>query len=137
MRRIFLDTNILIDLIADRQPYSKAAIEIVKKAEEGVLELYTSSHALATCHYLLKKYVKEKDLRDILLSLSELVNIIPVDIDIIRKGLRSAHKDFEDAIQIGCAGSIAGMECIITRNVKDFKGSDVPVMTADGFCLSL
>jgi predicted nucleic acid-binding protein len=57
MKRVFLDTNIIVDLIADRRPFSKYAIQIFQKAESKELELFTSSHSIATTHYLLKKYL--------------------------------------------------------------------------------
>lgn len=135
MKKVFLDTNILVDLIADRKPFSKHAVEIFKSGEAGKLELYTSSHSVATSHYLLKKYVGEKELRDIFLSLLELVEVIPVGLDILEKGLRSNHKDFEDAIQIMCASSIKGMNFIVTRNTKDFKKSEIVVLAPDEMCL--
>ncbi|MEO6166826.1 MAG: PIN domain-containing protein [Chitinophagales bacterium] len=131
MKKVFVDTNILIDLIADRKPFSKFAIEIFSKAEAKKIKLYTSSHAFATTHYLLKKYLEEKKLREILFSLLEYLQIIPVDLDIIKRGLRSKHKDFEDAIQIICACSIENMDCIVTRNIKDFRNAEVPVLTPD------
>ena len=56
MKRIFLDTNIIVDLIADRKPFSKYAIQLFQKAEQNEVELFTSSHSIATTHYLLKKY---------------------------------------------------------------------------------
>ena len=137
MISVFLDTNILVDLIADRRPFSKHAIEIFKSAEERKIQLYTSSHSIATTHYLLKKYVEEKELRDILSNLLEFLVVIPVDLDVLKKGLRSKHKDFEDAIQILCASSIAGIDFIVTRNTKDFKTCDMPVLTPDEMCLKL
>ena len=137
MRRIFLDTNIIVDLISDRKPFSKYAIEIFQKAEEGKLELYTSSHSMATTHYLLKKYMEEKELREILYNLLEFLSIVAVDVNIIKKGLRSSHKDFEDSIQIFCASSIENIDSIITRNVKDFKGSEIQILTPDEFSLTL
>jgi predicted nucleic acid-binding protein len=137
MIKVFLDTNILVDLIADRKPFSKHAIEIFKSAEERKTELFTSSHSIATAHYLLKKYVEEKDLRDILSSLLEYLDVIPVDLDVLKKGLRSNHKDFEDAIQIICASSITGIDFIVTRNTKDFKTSNTAVLTPDELCLKL
>lgn len=137
MISVFLDTNILVDLIADRRPFSKHAIEIFKSAEERKIQLYTSSHSIATTHYLLKKYVEEKELRDILSNLLEFLVVIPVDLDVLKKGLRSKHKDFEDAIQILCASSIAGIDFIVTRNTKDFKTSDIAVLTPDEMCLKL
>jgi predicted nucleic acid-binding protein len=137
MIKVFLDTNILVDLIADRKPFSKHAIEIFKSAEERKTELFTSSHSIATAHYLLKKYVEEKDLREILTNLLEFLDVIPVDLDVLKKGLRSNHKDFEDAIQIICASSITGIDFIVTRNTKDFKTSNIAVLTPDELCLKL
>ena len=95
MKKVFLDTNIIIDLIADRKPFSKYAIEIFRLAEENKLQIFTSSHSIATTHYLLKKYLDEKSLREVLYNLLDFLTVIPVDIDIIKKGLRSNHKDFE------------------------------------------
>lgn len=128
MKNIFLDTNIIMDLIADRPPFSKYAIDLFSLAEDNKIKLYTSSHSLATTHYLLKKYIEEKELRVILHNLLEFITIIPVDLDVLRKSLHSKHKDFEDAVQIYCASSINGMEYIVTRNIKDFKNSEIPAL---------
>lgn len=137
MRNVFLDTNILIDVIADRKPFSKPAIVLFQKAEAHQIRLHTSSHSIATTHYLLKKYLDEQTLRETLLNLTELVHIIPVNLQILRKALQSAHKDFEDSIQMYCASGIPEMEAIITRNIKDFKDSEIPVYAADEYCLML
>ena len=137
MKKVFLDTNIIVDLIADRKPFSKYAIEIFQLAEENKLKIFTSSHSIATTHYLLKKYLDEKSLREVLYNLLDFLTVIPVDIDIIKKGLRSNHKDFEDSIQILCASSIEKMHYIITRDGKDFKGSEIPVLSPDEFFLNL
>lgn len=131
MKKVFVDTNILVDLIADRRPFSKFAIQIFSKAEDKKMKLYTSSHSIATTHYLLKKFIDEKDLRDVLLNIIDYVNVIPIDIDVIKKGLKSKHKDFEDALQIYSAYSIEKMDCIVTRNIKDFKESDIPAFSPD------
>ena len=101
------------------------------------MQLFTSSHSIATAHYLLKKYVDEKELRGILSNLLEFLDVIPVDIYVLKKGLRSIHKDFEDAIQILCASSITGIDYIVTRNTKDFKTSEIAVLTPDEMCLKL
>jgi predicted nucleic acid-binding protein len=134
MSNWFVDTNIIIDLISDRKPFSKHAISIFKMAEDGKIGLFTSSHSLATCHYLLKKYTDEKSLREILLKLMDYLTVISVDENILKSGLRSVHKDFEDSIQIFCAATIPDMEGIITRNIKDFKDSHIPALTPDDVC---
>ena len=136
MSKLFLDTNIIVDLISDRKPFSKYAIEIFQKAEEGKLELFTSSHSMATTHYLLKKYMEEKALRIVLYNLLDFITVISVDVDILKKGLQSKHKDFEDSIQIFCASKIDNVDYIITRNVKDFKESEIKVLAPDELSLS-
>lgn len=130
MRNIFVDTNILIDLLANRPPFSKYAIEIFDLAEKQQVKLFTSSHSLATTHYLLKKYVGEKELRVILSDLLDYVTIIAIDYHIIKQSLRSSHKDFEDTIQI-IAASAANMDFIVTRNIKDFKMAPIPAFPPD------
>ena len=135
MKKVFLDTNIIVDLIADRKPFSKYSIEIFKKAEEKKIKLFTSSHSIATTHYLLKKYLEEKILRDVLYNLLDYVAVIAVDTDVLKKGLRSKHKDFEDSIQILCASTIEKIDCIVTRNTKDFRDSEILVLTPDELCL--
>ncbi len=137
MKKVFLDTNIIIDLIADRKPFSKLAIEIFIKAEEKKIKLYTSSHSIATTHYLMKKYLDEKTLRDVLYNLLDYLTVIPVDLDILKKGLRSNHKDFEDAIQILCASTVDKIDCIVTRNIKDFRKCEILVLTPDELCMKL
>lgn len=137
MKKVFLDTNIIVDLIADRRPFSKFAIEIFNNAEEKKIKIFTSSHSIATTHYLLKKYLDEKTLREVLYNLIDYLTVIPVDIDVLKKGLRSKHKDFEDAIQILCASSIEKIDCIVTRNTKDFKDSEILVLTPDELCIKL
>ena len=131
MKTVFVDTNILIDLLADRPPYSKFASDLFDRAEKGKVKLYTSSHSYATTHYLLKKYIGEAPLREILFSLLDLIEIIPVDIAIIKKSLLSKHKDFEDAIQIFAANTIDKIDFIVTRNLKDFKDAEIVVLPPD------
>lgn len=129
--KIFVDTNILVDLIADRKPFSKFAIEIFEKAERNEVRLFTSSHSIATTHYLLKKYIEEKPLRKVLYELLEYVQVVAVDQDIIKKGLKSKHKDFEDALQILCAYNIEKLDYIVTRNIKNFKDAEIPAFPPD------
>jgi len=131
MKKVFVDTNILVDLIADRRPFSKFAIQIFSKAEDRKIKLYTSSHSIATTHYLLKKYVDEKELREVLHNILDYLSVVAIDQDVIKKGLKSKHKDFEDALQIISAYTIEKLEFIVTRNIKDFRNAEIPVLSPD------
>lgn len=129
--KIFIDTNIIVDLLANRPPFSKFAIEIFSMAEKNKIELFTSSHSIATTHYLLKKYVDERKLRDILYNLLDFVTVISIDVEVIKKGLKSNIKDFEDALQIVSANKIENVDYIVTRNIKDFKNSNITVLAPE------
>lgn len=132
-KHIFLDTNILVDIVANRFPFSKNAISIFDYCQRRKITLYSSSHSIATMHYIAKRMVDEKELRSIIADLLDTISIIAVTESILKKSLKSSHKDFEDAIQITAAQSINIMDCIITRDLKNFKFSELKVFTPDEF----
>lgn len=131
MKNLFLDTNIIIDLIADRKPYSKFAITIFTAAEKKIVKLYCSSLSIANTYYILQKYVEEKKLKNTLLYLLEYIEIVSIDGDVMIKSIKSKDKDFEDAIQMNAAYSVSKINCIVTRNIKDFKHCQLPVFGPD------
>jgi predicted nucleic acid-binding protein len=133
MKHVFLDTNILMDILANRQPFYKSSSEIYKLGLSKKVIYYTSSNTIVTLHYLLKRFIEEDKIRMALDEITDVIIIIPVDKNIIKKSLKSSHKDFEDAIQITTAQSINTMDCIITRDLKDFKFSEINVYTPDEF----
>jgi predicted nucleic acid-binding protein len=132
-KNIFLDTNILVDIVANRKPFSKNAISIFDYCQKLNIKMYSTSHAIVTLHYIAKKIVDEKELRLIIEDLLLTISIIPVTESILKKSLKSNHKDFEDAIQIVSAQSINKMDCIITRDLKDYKFAEITVLTPDDF----
>ncbi len=133
MKNVFLDTNILMDILANRQPFYKTSSEIYKLGLRKKTAFFTSSNTILTLHYLLKKFVTEENIRKALDEITEDIKIIPVDYNIIKKSLKSNHKDFEDAIQIVAAQSIVDMYCIVTRDLKDYKNAEINVFTPDEF----
>ncbi|KAF2513455.1 type II toxin-antitoxin system VapC family toxin [Flavobacterium foetidum] len=136
-KNIFLDTNILVDIVANRFPFSKNAISIFDYCQRHKIKMHSSSHSIATMHYIAKKVVDEKELRSIIEDLLDTISIIAVTESILKKSLKSNHKDFEDAIQITSAQSINSMDCIITRDLKDYKYSEINVFTPDEFLNTL
>ncbi len=132
-KSIFLDTNILVDLVAKRNFFVDNAVTIFNYCKNNNIEMFTTSHSIATLHYIAKKTVDEKELRSIIEDLLDTISIIGVDEYILRKSIKSSHKDFEDAIQIVSAQSINDMYCIITRDLKDYKNAEINVFTPDEF----
>ena len=129
MKRLLVDTNILLDLLASRQPYYKEAAGLALMAEKGIVELYVSALSLVNIHYVLRKRLPEESARKALRELRLLVSVLPLDQKISDMALNSDFEDFEDAIQFQTALEY-GQEAIITRNLQDFKRSSLPVMTA-------
>lgn len=130
---IFLDTNILVDIVANRVPFSKNAIAIFDHCQRKKIRMFCTSHSIATLHYITKKIVDERELRSIIEDLLNTISVIGVTESILKKSLKSSHKDFEDAIQITAAQSINTMDCIVTRDIKDYKFSEISVFTPDEF----
>ncbi len=133
MKKVFIDTNILIDLLADRRPYSKNAIEIFELAENGKIEIFMTSLSFMNTHYALKKYVDDKTIRLSFLDLLHFVKLVDLDNRIIIRSLKSNQKDFEDAVQMHSAYSISDINCLITRNTRDFKECEIDVFTPEEF----
>ncbi|HJS01526.1 MAG TPA: PIN domain-containing protein [Flavobacterium sp.] len=132
-KQIFLDTTILIDIITNRKPFSNEAILIFDYCQRKKIRMYATSHSIATLYSLLKTMEEEKELRSIIDDLLDTISVIAISEPILRKSIKSSHKDFEDAIQIVAAQSIHTMNCIITRDIKDYKKAKISVFTPDEF----
>ena len=131
MNRIFVDTNIVIDLLAKRQEYETTA-EMFSLGDRGELTIIVSSLTFSHLQYILRKILKEKTL-PALRDLELIVTIASVGEKVIKLALNDDDfKDFEDAIQYYSAIE-SESDIIITRNLNDFKKSRIPVMTSSQF----
>jgi predicted nucleic acid-binding protein len=137
MKNVFIDINILMDIYAERKLFIKSSLAVYVLGIDKKINLFTTSNTITTLHYLLKKILSEEKIRLTLEHIIEHVSIIPIDINIIKKSLKSNHKDFEDAVQIISAQSIKDMDCIVTRDLKDYKNAEINVFTPDDFLNSL
>ena len=135
MRRLFIDTNIILDLLGERDLFYEAAAKLATLADKGKVTLVVYPISFATVNYFLSKFETAKIAREKLRKFKILTEICQLDEHIIDKGLNSSFKDFEDSLQYFSAVD-SGCEIIITRNGKDFKNSLLPVMTANEFLKS-
>jgi predicted nucleic acid-binding protein len=136
MKSIFLDTNIVLDLLAHRMPFYTEAAKLFSLADKKKIVLSVSALCLADINYILSKQIPEMEARTILRKFKVLVNVLPLDDKITDLALNSEFRDFEDAIQYFTAIE-NDQDLIITRNQSDFKESKIPVMTAGEFIKSL
>ncbi len=131
MDRVFVDTNIVLDLLQKRENFYIDAQELFTLANEKQIELYVSALTIANIHYILQKHLK-MEARKVLSNFKELVNILPLDDNILSLAINSSITDFEDAIQFFTATN-SNIELIITRNKKDFIGLPILVYSANEY----
>ena len=132
MDKILVDTNIIIDILTKRKKFYKPASWLFTLSDNNELELAISSLTFANTYYMLSKELDSGKAKEILRKFKLLVKILPMDDKIIDLSLNSDFKDFEDAIQYYTAIENK-LDMIITRNLKDFKLSKIPVMTANDY----
>lgn len=128
MTRLFLDTNIVVDLLEGREPFCYDAAQLFTMAHDKKVELLVSPMTFSTASFLLRKH-GSKCVRILLSNLRQLVSVTISDERTVDDSIASQFKDFEDAMQYYNALN-AKAEIIITRNGKDFTASNLPVMTA-------
>ncbi|KGO84929.1 twitching motility protein PilT [Flavobacterium rivuli WB 3.3-2 = DSM 21788] len=130
--RLFLDTNVMLDLLGMREPFFVNAARILSLADRGKAHISVSALSYSTTDYFLKKIQSPAKSIEALRKFKTISDIIALDETIIEKSLNSGFLDFEDALQYYSAIK-GGCNYIITRNVKDFKKSELPVLTPDDF----
>lgn len=131
MTKVFIDSDVILDLLIKRNEYKSSALlfTLIDKEE---LKGYTSPIVFANVHYIMTKYGgKDKSIEN-LKKLRKLLSIMTIDEEIMDEALNIIAPDFEDSIQY-IAASKNDIDFIITRNLKDYKGSKIPVMTAKEF----
>lgn len=130
--RVFIDTNVLIDFMAVRQPYYHPAAVLFALAEMGELQLVYSSTTVANSFYILRKAYSSKQLAEAFENQKGVVEISGVSSSDVYSALSARWNDGEDSIQCQSALS-AKCDCILTRNTKDFELSTIPIMTPEEF----
>ena len=134
MKRIFLDTNFLMDYV-EREEYKPQCIEVLIKGKEQKAKFYISFLSLANFAYINRK--KEKEiLYEALKRFVRMFNVLPNTKEHIQKAIALEAKDYEDAVQYATAVS-AGCDCILTRNAKDFTFATIPVLSPQEFLATL
>ncbi len=130
--KVFVDTDIIYDMLAERQPHYQAAAKLFTLSDEGKILIFISALTVANIHYLISKQLSSDEAKQIIRKFKLLVNIVPINEKIIDLALNSDFKDFEDAIQYYCALE-NDIELLLTRNLKDYKKAQISVMTAQDF----
>lgn len=129
MEKVFVDTNVIIDLLAKREPFYKDAQNLFTLSDKKEIQLCISSLSFANAYYSIVKHHKDVDAKKYLAKFKVLVTVFSLEDKAIELALASEFEDFEDGLQYFVAMDNEA-DIIITRNKKDFKSSKIPVLTA-------
>jgi predicted nucleic acid-binding protein len=132
MIKIFIDTNILIDFLAKREPHHYETACLFELSYRQEVQLMLSSLSVVNAHYVLKKFENEQRVREKLHHICSVCQVIPLTQDVVSKAFLSSFKDFEDAVQY-LSALMANSDFIVTNNEKDFKNSTIPIANVVGF----
>jgi predicted nucleic acid-binding protein len=128
--KIIFDTNIVLDVLLDREPFSTFAALLFSKVERGELSGYLCATTITTIHYLIHRALGDRQAQKHVANLLSLFEVAPVNRAVLEGALRSRFEDFEDAV-IHEASVHVGVEALVTRDPKGFKRATIPVYSPD------
>jgi predicted nucleic acid-binding protein len=128
--KVLVDTNILLDVLQQRKPFDAGATRVWKLVEERRVGGFVSAISFNNIFYVARKQVGRQVALEAVKLVRRTFAVVPTDESVIDRAIASELVDFEDAIQLAAVVA-AGVDCIVTRNVRDFTASAVPAYTAE------
>lgn len=132
MKYVLFDSDVLLDVLAQRQPFVAASAQALSTVTQPQVQGYISGHAVTNIFYILRRQVGSETARELLSRLLQHLQVASVTDAVIRAALQSSMPDFEDAVTSEAA-NVAGAEVIVTRNKSDFATSAIPALLPDEF----
>ena len=132
MRQVLFDSDVLIDVLAQRQPFVTASAQALSRVTQPEVQGFVSGHAVTNIFYILRRQVGSETARELLSRLLQHLQVASVTDEVIRAALQSSMTDFEDAVTSEAANA-AGVEVIVTRNTPDFAASAIPTVLPEEF----
>jgi len=136
MIKALIDTNVILDIALNREPFFEYSSKVFDKIDDQILEGFITASSITDIYYIASKQKDKFQARKFLISLIQILEVVGVDKDIVIQALESDLPDFEDAIQVFSAKSNS-IDLIITRNVADFITSGIKVVTPQEFIQNL
>lgn len=131
MDKILIDTDVILDFFFDRKPFSGDAARILNLCEKGIIKGFVTPVLMSNSYYILRKTAPHEKVITNLRKMMEIIDIVNMDRKTVLEALYSEFKDFEDALQNYAAQSSKDISIIISRNIKDFRASNLSVMTPE------
>jgi len=133
MKKILIDTDVILDFFFDRKPFSENSAIILNMCERKHIHGFVTPVIISNSYYLLRRTAQHDKVIDKLKQLLSIVDVLNMNKKTIESALNSDFKDFEDALQNFAAVSDGEIDVIVTRNIKDFKKSEIAILTPESF----
>lgn len=117
---VLIDLNIVLDVLQKREPFYETSARLLALVETGRVKGYIAAHSITTLFYLIKKDRSSAEARATITNLLQFLKIAPIDQSTIEQALNLDYRDYEDAVQM-IAAVQAKVDCLITRNIKDYQ----------------
>lgn len=127
-----VDTNVILDVLLKREPHFAASAAVMASIEMGHFQGGLCATTVTTIHYLAERSLGAKESRNKIAQLLKLFDVAAVNRAVLEQSVISKFTDYEDAV-LHEAAMIAGLDCIITRNTKDFGKAKIPVYSPSQF----
>lgn len=133
MDKVLIDTDVLMDFFFDREPYAEYATELLNSCANKEMQGFTTPVIVSNVYYLLRKTAKHSMIVEKIKQLLTIIEIVKMDKNVVLSALNSEFKDFDDALQNFSAIENEQIKIILTRNLKDFKKSELAIMTPETY----
>ena len=133
MDHALIDTDVILDFFFDREPFAKFATNVLNLCEAKQMEGYITPVIICNIYYLLRKTASHELVTEKLKQLLSIVKVLNMDQDTVYDALNSSFKDYEDALQNFSAIRSKKINIILTRNIKDYRKSDLAVLTPETY----
>ncbi len=130
--KLFLDTDVLLDVLTERAPHSVPASRVWSRVEARRAEGHISAVSFNNAHYVIRRAAGRRAAHEALKLLRDVFRVVPLDEEILRRAMDSDSPDIEDAIQFFSALR-ARADCLLTRNVRHFPAEPLSVLTPEQF----
>ncbi|SKB68444.1 PIN domain-containing protein [Salegentibacter holothuriorum] len=133
MKNVLIDTDVILDFFFDREPFAEFATDILNLCEENKIKGFTTPVIICNTYYLLRKTAKHDIVIEKIKQLLTIIDVLKIDKEVVLDSLNSDFKDFEDALQNYSAVKNGKISVVLTRNIKDYKKSELAVMTPETY----
>ena len=137
MDKILIDTDVILDFFFDRKPYAEYSAQIIGLCETTKIQGFVTPVTYSNLYYLLRQTARHEKVIENLKQLLSITEVLAMDREVVTNALNSGFKDFEDSLQNFAAIKNGKVDVIITRNLKDYKDSEIGVLSPESYIKSI